>query len=216
MELIGITLARVVAFLEVQILDPFGKTSTPVALANLASRFSFTKVPQKLEEMDFQKGIELGIGKFDNINIDRFSIFTNAVLIDTRSTTEDSERVLMEFLNFTKAAFGATVVPSRKNFVNQIVFRSNLRLALLNPVLEPIAARLSAFVSGELKQPVAYEPTEVIIGADVSLLNLKPVHFTLARRAESPFFENTYFSSAPLRTAEHLELVVELEKALQS
>lgn len=215
MELIAITLARVVAFLEVQALDPFGRSSTPEALSNLADRFSFTEVPKSLAEMDFHKGIELVNGTLDGIHIDRVAIYTNGIMIDTRSTTENSERVLVEFLEFAKAAFGATVEPSRKNFVSQIVFRSNLQLALLNPVLAPIAARLSAFVSGELKQPVVYEPSEVSIGADVSMLNLKPVSFTVARRAERPFFENMYFSNAPVRTAEHLELVKQLEEALK-
>ncbi len=215
MNLTSIVLARVVAFLEVEALDPFGRTSTPDALANLASRFSFAKVPQTLAEMDFQKGIELSAGKLDEINIDRLAIYTNGLMIDTRSSTEDSEMVLSEILKFAKEAFGATVNPGRKNFVSQIVFTSDMSIALLNPILAPIAAKVSEFVSGELKQRVDYEPTAVVIAPDFSQLRLQPVNFSVERRAERPFFENTYFSTAPLRTAQHIELVKEFEGAIR-
>ncbi|MEO7145159.1 MAG: hypothetical protein ABI165_16805 [Bryobacteraceae bacterium] len=216
MELISITLARLVAFLEVQAIDPFGKTSTLDALSNIGSRYSFAKIPQSHTELDFQKGVELEVGKAGNINIDRIAIYANGVLIDTRSSTEDCEKILDDLLGFAGEAFGAKIEPSRRNFISQIVFRSDLRLTLLNPVLAPMAERLSAFVSGELKQSVEYEPTGVLIGPDLSQIKLAPVQFTIERRTEIPFFANTYFSNAPLRTAGHLELIKQLEDALET
>jgi len=205
-----------VAFFEVQTIDPLGRTSVPEMLSNLTGRFSFSKAPQGLAEMDIQKGIELGAGKLDDINIDRMALHSNGIIIDTRSGTDDAEKVLSELLKFTKEAFGAMINPTRKNFVSQIVFRSDLKLTLLNPVLEPITAQLSEFVSGELKQPVVYEPIGLVIGPDSSQTHLQPVNFSIERRAERPFFENTYFSSAPLRTAEHLKLVNEFEEAMKA
>jgi hypothetical protein len=89
-----------------------------------------------------------------------------------------------------------------------------LRLSLLHPVLTPITERLSTFVTGELKQPIAYEPTSVLLGPDLTLTKLSPVQFSIERRAETPFFENTYFSNAPLRTADHLDVVKQFEEAL--
>jgi hypothetical protein len=215
MELISIALARVVAFLEIRTVDPSGKKSTPELVQDIAKRYSFSRAPQNIAEMDFEKGLELAVGKLGNINIDRLVLLSNGVMIDTRSSTDDSERVLANLLEWSKEALGARVEPSRKNFVSQIVFRSELQLSLLNPALLPLSERLSAFVSSELKQPINYEPTAILIGTDTSLTKLSPVQFSIERRAERPFFENTYFSNAPLRTSEHLEVVEHFEDALR-
>jgi hypothetical protein len=214
MELISIVLARIVAFLEVRAVDPSGKASPPEIFRQIAAKYAFAKAPQNTTEMDFEKGVEFSTGKFGQINIDRIAIFTNGVVVDTRSSTDDCERVLSNFLSWTKETLGAKVDPSRKNYVSQILFRSDLRLSLLHPVLTPITERLSTFVTGELKQPIAYEPTSVLLGPDLTLTKLSPVQFSIERRAETPFFENTYFSNAPLRTADHLDVVKQFEEAL--
>jgi hypothetical protein len=214
MELISIVLARVVAFLEVRAIDSSGKTSTLEIFSDIARRYSFSKAPQSIAEIDYEKGVELAIGKLGQINIDRLAMFSNGIIVDTRSSTDDCEKILADLLAWAKQALGAKIEPSRKNFVSQILFRSRLQLTLLNPVLAPIAERLSSFVSGELKQPIKYEPTAILFGADPTLTKLSPVQFTLDRRAETPFFENIYFSNAPLRTAGHIELVSQFEKAL--
>ena len=52
MELVSITLARVVAMIQFQQWDPFGASLTLEALAKLAGRYSFTKGPTKLEDLD--------------------------------------------------------------------------------------------------------------------------------------------------------------------
>ena len=120
MELTAIALARLVAFVEVQAFDPYGRTSAPELLKMFGGRYSFAKTPQTLAEIDFQKGIELAFGKFGDINIDKLTIYVNGVVIDTRSSTEDCEKVLRDLLDLMREAFGATIKPSRKNFVSQV------------------------------------------------------------------------------------------------
>ena len=42
----------------------------------------------------------------------------------------------------------------------------------------------------------------------------KPVAFTLARRVNAPYSEKFFYSSAPLKTDDHVALLQQLEKAL--
>ena len=63
-------------------------------------------------------------------------------------------------------------------------------------------------------QPINYEPTGIILNLDQSTTKLAPVFFTLERRAEVPFTDNKYFSSAPLSTQDHIGILQEVEKAL--
>jgi hypothetical protein len=43
---------------------------------------------------------------------------------------------------------------------------------------------------------------------------LAPGYFSIERRAEVPFRDNKYFSSAPLPTQDHVAILQEIEKAL--
>jgi hypothetical protein len=44
----------------------------------------------------------------------------------------------------------------------------------------------------------------------------RPPEFSFERRAGVIYASNEYFSSAPLRTADHIRILHELEKAFQS
>ena len=214
MELISINQARVVAMVQLQQWDPLGKALTLEVLGKLGDRYSFTKSPTKLEDVDFQKGLELHEGRLADIRIDRIIIFLNGIIIDTRSSTEDSERVLNDMLDLAHEAFGAVIKPARQTFASQLIFRSNMRLAGLNPILPTIADTLTERASADLKHPFTFEPTAILLNVDTAQAKTPPAMFSIERRAEIPFAENTYFSSAPLRTAEHIEVVKAFEASL--
>lgn len=214
MELVSITLARVVAMVQLQEWDPFGKALSLEAIATIGSRYSFVKSPTKLEDLDPQKGIELVEGRLGDICIDRINVFPNGIVIDTRSSTENSEKVLNDILALAHEVFGAAIKPLRQSFMSQFIFRSDMRLATLNPVVPKIATVLSERASADLKHPFSYEPTAILLNVDTSQTKTAPAMFTIERRAEIPFAENTYFSGAPLRTAEHIEIVKEFEASL--
>jgi hypothetical protein len=215
MELVSITLARLTALIQFQEWDPFGKTLTLEAFAKLGGRYSFAKVPTKLDDLNFQKGVDLLEGKFEDVRIDKIVIYANGIVIETRSSTEDSEKILKDILALAHEAFGATIRPVRQTFASHIMFRSTMRLASLHPILPKIADVLTERGSADLRHPFTFEPTAILINVDNSQAKIAPQMFTIERRAEMPFAENTYFSSAPLRTAEHIEMVKTFEAAIR-
>src|ERR1700690_910099 len=98
MELIAINLARVSAFLELLSLDPKGRATVPEGLAGFGSRYAFAKVPQSLADLDFQKGALFAAGRFEDIAIDQVQLFHNGIAVDTRSSTENSFRILEDII----------------------------------------------------------------------------------------------------------------------
>ena len=214
MELISIVLARVVALIQVQQWDPLGKTLTLEALSKLGSRYSFASLPTRLEDVDFHKGFELREGRLADIRIDRITVFVNGIVIDTRSSTDDSQKVLEDILRLAEEAFGAIIKPVRWTFTSHLMFRSEMRLASLNPVLSRIANVLTERASADMKHAFNFEPTTVMLNVDTSQAKTPPAVFSIERRADVPFSENTYFSSAPLRTSEHIEIVKAFETSL--
>jgi hypothetical protein len=214
MKLSAIAMARATILVEVETLDPKGRAFAPAVFSTFGAKYSFVKIPQKLDEIDPQKGIKFEVGKAGEIVVDSLTIFKDGIVVDTRSSTEDSEKVILELLTFAGEAFGATARPTRKLFVSQIIFTSDLKLSALNPILQPLTNKLSERVSEVLGQRVEFEPTGIVLSPDPSLSKINPAGFTIERRANIPFSENTYFSSAPLRTSDHIELIREVEIAL--
>lgn len=215
MELIAVSLARLVAFVEIQGFDPRGRTSAPAGLKRISDRYSFIKAPQTFEEFNFEKGVEFFVGKFGDINIDKLTLFGDGLTIDTRSSSDDCEAVLADLLAAVKEANGITLQPSRRMHLSNVIFRSNLRLSSIHAVMQMMAERVSVAVSKDFRQDVQFEPN-LVWSADTSQLGLKPNPFTIEHRINVPFSENTYFSAAPLATSKHLELLQQLENALGS
>ncbi|MGH9585294.1 MAG: hypothetical protein ACRD4O_20450 [Bryobacteraceae bacterium] len=216
MELIAINLARLAAFVEVDALDPKGQSNLPDNINALIRRYGFSKYPTTIEEMDLQKGIQFAEGSLGDIAITSIQLFHNGLIIDTRSSTDNSKRVFDDLVILAKEMNGASVVSRRYHLTSQFIFRSELKLALLNPLLQPIADRLARSVSGNLNHSISFEPTAVLIGPQAWALKIVPSSFSIERRSETPFNENTYFSSAPLPTDEHLKLIEEFEQALSA
>lgn len=214
MENVSISLARIAVFLEIQALDPKGSQTTPEAAQTLLQRYNFAQTPKTAEEMDYTKGVTFKAGRFQDVAIDQFQVFHNGIIIDTRSSTDDSMRVLNDVLSLAKERNQANIKVNRMHFISQLIFTSKLKLALLNPILQPIADRLSMRSSQDLDHPIQFEPTAILLGAQTWQLKVSPNQFSIERRADIPFRENTYFSAAPLPTSEHIALVEEIEAAL--
>jgi hypothetical protein len=214
MELIAVSLARVVAFLELNAIDPRGLTSVSESLKALSERYAFEKTPQSIAELDFSKGVELSSGRLGDIRIDKVTLFANAISIDTHSSTDDAESVLADVIDWAKDFAGGVVVPNRQGRVSNIIFRSDLKIAELHTVLSGIATTVSSYVSGVLRQQFSFEPSAIFIGCDHTQTSLTPVAFSVDRRSGVPFSDNSYFSVAPVPTKLHIELIEQLEKAL--
>jgi hypothetical protein len=89
-----------------------------------------------------------------------------------------------------------------------------MKLSRINPVLNEITQQIENSLADSLKQGFIVDTTAIAVAVDITQVNIQPAKFTIERRAGSPYFENIYFSSAPLRTVLHLELVEKFEKSI--
>jgi hypothetical protein len=216
MELVAVSLARLITYIQFQEWDPLGKTLTLEAFQAFALKYSFSQYPKSYNEIDFDKGIDFVAGRLDEVTIDKLSIHTNGIMIDTRSSTDSCIAVLADIIEFAREEFGSNIRPNRQNLVSNLIFRSDLSLLALSPVLAKISQVLRGRVAEMSKYTYVYEPSSIAIGPDISQSRFSPAAFTIERRAEIPFSENMYFSAAPVSTTEHIALIKEIEEALLS
>ncbi len=215
MQLSAVLLARFITFIEIAELDPRGRIHFPELSDSLAKRFGFQKFPQKFEEFDLQKGIEFAQGKWERGGVEKLTIFGGGFAAETRSSTDDSEGFLHEFLSWAATKFGIQYRPEMIKhiaYVSQVVFYAEAPILTLlsNPVAR-LSQRVSNSIEKVLKEKIHYELSGLWIGMDQLTRKMAPAAFTIQRRIDVPFSENKYFSEAPLPTEVHLTLLREFE-----
>jgi hypothetical protein len=89
-----------------------------------------------------------------------------------------------------------------------------LKMEFLNKSFASLSARVGAIVSSYAQQQFDFETIAVLSLPDLSNVKIGPSSFRIDRLANSPFEEKKYFSSAPVPTEDHIQLLEEFERAL--
>jgi hypothetical protein len=218
MRLLAVSLARVTAFTEIYEWNPQNRIPFHEFSQAFVDRYGFLKFPRDLEDYDLQKGTVYGAGKLNAITIDTVTLFMKGIVIDTRSSTNDAEHILMDMADWAEQLFGIEHSPeriSRKVFLSELSFYSEALFGLFNPHLERLVTRLGEVVSSYAREPQRFEPFGFSFSSDPPT-RLGTLNLRIERLAGNPFWEKKYFSSAPLPTNEHLSFLSEFESVLNA
>lgn len=190
----------------------------PDVIRPLVEQYKFLKVPQTLEEFDEAKGITFGHGKFNSggrdVVIDSFQIFNNGIVADTREDTEESDKFLDDVIAWGVKALGR-ILPAQSV---ERLYLSNLEMSLKTPLATyiPSGQQLSGELSRYLSEyGLTHEPFEMVSFAlnfdRIKLPNSVLTNFTIQRRDGVPFNSGLYFSTAPLKTKDHIALLHKID-----
>lgn len=217
MKLAAIHLARAMAFIEPIDLNPKGKVFYPDLVEALVARYGFQKFPQKPEEFDETKGVTFGGGKFGNSVVEQLVIYLYGILLDTRSSTSESRRLLEEAIRWAGKELGLVDRPiQRWQYASQVTFYSDAPLTSVHPAFRRLADGVAEAVSQLIGADVKYELSMISVDHD-PLSRKHPIgRFSIQRRENTPFSKNKYFSDAPLPTDLHLKLLEQFEADVSS
>lgn len=209
--------ARVLWYVQSEDLNPNGLDLLPIYVA-LKTRYEFRIFPSKPEEFQpTSGGVVFAKGSFpladgQIVEIVRFEIFSDGLMVDTRASTEISEDILKDILRYLsrthRLTFDQTMV-KRKAYVSEVVATTEVNLGALNPKLQQFSTLLSAACG----QNLDFQPDQIRFGTDVaqSQFSLK---FRFERREGFDFNEKRYYSLAPTTTEKHKQLLDALEAIL--
>jgi len=217
MQLASVMLARYFGLVQLGELNLNGRLYYPELVAALVERYGFIKYPTDFTTVDESKGVEFTGGRSGNHVIDKLVLLDIGIYLDTSVNTTLSQELWLELAEWAVQALGATFNPSmvkRHVYVSQVTFNSDLPILAVNPILAKIGAVVTQEVENNYKRCLEYEPTGVVIGFDAESTKLGTAPFTVQRREGVPFSENKYFSSAPLKTDLHMELLRMWEEAM--
>ena len=216
MKLAAVIKARTLAFLDIHELNRGGAIRFADIVPKIVDRYGFLAFPEKFEDFDFaEKGVVFHSGRLSDVVIDKLKIFSGVLYVETLSSTDDSQRVIIDMMTWGRDELGFTSgeeIIRNWAYVSQITFFSSLSMirAASSP-LDKLAAKTGAEVSKIFNETIVYHPLSITIGHDPSSRRNTVSSFLIQQRASVPFEDNKFFSEAPLPTQIHLQFLNELE-----
>jgi len=216
MKLLRVVKARSIWLGQVDDINPKGKYIRQEVVRDMVARYKFSIFPDVKKPIDSSSGEVFQEGIFQNKNGDKISvdltIYRDGLVADTYASTEDSDAFLDDVSNWTARSLNLAnykEIVTKKNYLSIMYVETEKSLTMLNPKL----AEILTFLSPKVGNPV--EPMSLAIGVDEGL-ERKPIPFRFERAEGVSFSKNRYFSSAPLQTQDHLDLLEEFEKILST
>ncbi|MEW6215977.1 MAG: hypothetical protein AB1478_12375 [Nitrospirota bacterium] len=223
MKLLSIKQARSIWLIYLIELNPRG-LNLYTLIKPIIEKYKFQIYPRP-EELGFGKEIreiKFGGGNFQkdpkhNIAFD-LTIHNDGLIVDTRSSTQDSDNILKEFLTWISAEIDLVPyneVLRSQLYLSELYVHTEKSLNSLNPKLADFATRLNSLMIGQHDQPIALETSSISFWNDST--KGSPVgSFRFERVIDVPFSTNRYYSVASLQTDAHLKMLDELEDILSS
>lgn len=215
MKVISIEFGQVTWIVDIS-MSP-GRMYFPEALQKINTRYSFVRSPNLNEILSQEPNVVFEHGKFGDHVIKKFSVHTDGFLVNSQAGTDVTDRFLDDLMDWLKEEYEATELDINNSYR---VYDSHLVVQLdvdLAPRMEFIN-----FVSSQIEKqresygltPLEYVASGFMLSADGTASNLAPASFTIERRAKQPFKNNLYYSTAPLRTNDHIKLLEDIEASI--
>ena len=218
MKLSAVLLARTIAFLDINELNPRGVVFFPKLVPALVERFNFQNFPSKPEDFDESKGVKFSVGYFGGHTIDEMTVFNDGIVLSTRSSTSHGKEIITNTLEWLAANHGITYAEdtvSRWNYVSNLAFNSDVDLNFVSPALSDFIARLGTEMKDDIRVAGDFHVESITFDIDRTSGVKQLTPFKIERRSKIEFSQGKYFSAAPLQTQVHISLLEQFEAAIR-
>ncbi len=200
---------------------PVGDLSTAIIAAYRCQQVALAPIPQPIPQMPlavFQNGqFENGGVKF---TIAHLGIQPNGIMVIVSSTTENADAVIDDLITLLDRDFGFQIAsnPQDRFRVSTLVVRFDRDIWNCSRDLEQICSIVNRVAPQRTTVASPFAFRRLAFGHDghdavqTTFENLEWSDFILERRAQTPYSENRFFSSAPLSTAHHVAVLEEIER----
>ncbi|WP_127373655.1 hypothetical protein [Mesorhizobium sp. M7D.F.Ca.US.004.03.1.1] len=189
----------------------------PAATADFAQKYEFVEFPKTLEEMRKAK-VEFRHGRFNNISIESVDLYNDGVVITSRASSNVLDEFLIDVLAYMSERWHATFTkafPIDRMYESTLTFHSDKDVLKLLAALNNISRSISNRLNATTGAAIDYYPFGIGLSADhAKIPSLKPIPFRIERREGVDFGANIYFSAAPLKTDDHIEILNEWERSV--
>jgi hypothetical protein len=219
MQIKGILTCQTIRFFSQAETEGVMDRRSPVPLIKgLQDEYGFVQVPSKVEDLDFNKGVTFLRGYYRGAIIDKLQVYENGLLCEAAADTRIGDDFLGEVLIWAAEKHQLPVKETGvMAYISQLEVISEINVGAIFSKLKTIGTLFSEALT-RYGQPVpAYEFNGLRMHYDSMATPIpRPPHFIFERRVGQVYSTNEYFTSAPLRTEDHLRVLEILEKLLSS
>lgn len=222
MKLVTIESGRTTWLFPVEEFFPLGAADAPSIIMAIAQRYHFTHPPQNPTREDVDKnGLRFSGGHLlrgdERINIVDFVVYNDGLVV-AATTTEGADAFLDDVIQYLVNEFEFRELTSdvRKIPMSSVVVEFSVPLSM---ALSPVD-QLSRIVgeqlnrSEEVDRPIELTRLDLSLNTDPEFRPANIPKLTIEKRANTPFSQHRYYSSAPIPTAAHLQLLQAIELSL--
>ena len=193
---------------------PQGQLHLPTAIAAIEETFAFQIVPTDIVQSS-SAGLEFFHGSFDDVGIDKLTVFPDGLLVQSGASTGLIQAFMDRFMRWMEEEFELQFVETHERhslFESNIVFTSDRDPTAMGDRVVRLIELIESKVNETSKLDCRYTTYGFRLHTDTNVIpGLKPIPFTVERRLGSDFSQNRYFSTAPLRSPDHIEILEHLE-----
>lgn len=176
-------------------------------------RYGFAQVPHTLEELNLKTGVSFLRGYFRGKIIDKLQLYENGLLCEAKENNSVCDDFLNDVFDWLPKQLNRVLKQGEpRAYLSQVEVTSEIDLASTFGKLSSAGGLISDLLNAYGQKTDTYIVNGFKMHYDVEGKPLpRGLEFIFERRAGELYSKNTYFSSAPLRTDDHLNVLEKIE-----
>jgi hypothetical protein len=211
MNLLAIESSRIIFLM--QTLRQLGQIYIPDAIARVKERYSFVKAPNPDQTT---LPLSFSIGKFRNAQIAEFAIYNDGFIVSSASDTDLLDAFIEDLLKWAAKELDIkplTGTTPEKFYESSIIVKADADLTSSATIGTDISRVVApAMKAAKISAPLKLSGVVFDFDTKDFLGKRKPFRLTVDRRIGIAFSENIFYSQAPFRTKDHLEILALFER----
>ena len=213
MKLLEIEMSRVTALFRMT--RRSGQPYLPHIVAQVAERYRFGSSPHSIDEQGGNRA-EFRHGLFEGNAIEALEIYNDGIIVKSRSDTDFIDEFIVDFVAWLEGDHGYSMIETHT--VSRM-YDSTLLIETDRDVFQPFEAyaEILKMIEKALQDSsgleIAYQNFGLTLSADQTRNSaLKPAPFRFERKEGIEFSRHQFYSTAPLKTKQHLGILERLEQ----
>jgi hypothetical protein len=201
---------------------PLGGSDGQAIVAAISSKYKFLHPPANPTREDIEKnGLKFASGRMVgddySANILEFIVFNDGIVAASTST-EHAEAFLKDIYTFLVSEFSFRAITSnvKKVLLSTVVvdFETSLTRLVQGHKAEKELVRKHLNAGDDTNFPLELSRIDFALNKDPEFRPPNIPRLVIEKRANTQFSQHRYFSSAPIHTARHLEILEKFERGM--
>jgi len=181
-------------------------------------KYGFLEGPKVVADFDTGKGVTFLHGFFQGTTvIEKAVIYNDGMIVEAKADTDLCDQFIDDAVEWASENANIKFIQDNEHprlYLSHLVVEDEIGITKLFSKLSTVGSELSRILEsyGDVKRVI--EPIGFAMQSDIAE-RAGPVPFKFERRSGVQFSANLYYSSAPVRTIDHLELLKKLESILK-